>query len=102
MRSVRGCLQTTGLARRVHLLKRQEEMRNTLSGHCRDPRQNPRALPSSQTGLQIRYGQQGAQLGLSDTNPVAHRTVARMSPRTENYEEMWMEQEPTPDQTQMG
>lgn len=65
--------------------------------------ETPGALPSSQTGLQIRYGQQAAKLGLSDTASVAHHTMAHMSARTEeNYDEMWMEQEPTLAQTQMG
>lgn len=75
-------------------------MRSTL---CRHPLQNPGALLSSQTGLQIQYGQQGAQLGLSDTALVTHCTMALRSLRMEeNYEEMWIEQELTPEQTQTG
>lgn len=44
----------------------------------------------------------GARPGLSDTALVAHCSMALGSLRMENYEEMWMEQEPTLHQTQMG
>jgi len=59
--------------------ERHEEMRSTLCRHSRASPAKPGALPSSQTGLQIQYGQQGAQPGLSDTVSVAHRSMAHVS-----------------------